>query len=83
MVPIPRDGIYESVEGVEEASSQPGVEDIVITAKPGQRLVTLPEGSSYLGFIFARGASPQWVEDALRGAHQKLCFTIVPSLPVV
>ena len=83
MVPIPRGGIYESVEGVEEASSQPGVEDIVITAKPGQRLVPLPEGSSYLGFIFARGTSPPRVEDALRRAHEKLCFAIAPALPVI
>jgi hypothetical protein len=83
MAPIPRDGIYEGVEGVEEASRTPGVEDIVITAKPGQRLVSLPEGSSYLGFIFARGTSPQLVEDALRGAHEKLCFAIAPALPVV
>jgi len=83
MVPIPRGGIYESVEGVEEALSQPGVEDIVITAKPGQRLVPLPEGSSYLGFIFARGTSPPRVEDALRRAHEKLCFAIAPALPVI
>ena len=83
MVPIPRGGVYEGVEGVEKASRTPGVEDIVITAKPGQRLVSLPEGSSYLGFIFARGTSPQLVEDALRGAHEKLCFAIIPALPVV
>ena len=83
MVPIPRDGIYEGVEGVEEVSSQPGVEDIVITAKPGQRLVTLPEGSSYLGFIFARATRPETVEAALRGAHAKLRFDIRPALPVV
>jgi len=83
MVPIPRGGVYEGVEGVEEASRTPGVEDIVITAKAGQRLVSLPEGSSYLGFIFARGTSPQLVEDALRGAHEKLCFAINPALPVV
>ena len=83
MVPIPQSGIYEGVQGVEEASRTPGVEDIVITAKAGQRLVSLPEGSSYLGFIFARGTSPQLVEEALRGAHEKLCFAITPALPVV
>ena len=33
-----------------------GIEDVVITAKEGQMLVPLPEGASYLGFIFARGA---------------------------
>jgi hypothetical protein len=44
--------------------------------------VPLPEGSSYLGFIFARAASPQEVEAALRKAHRHLRFDIVPSLPV-
>jgi biotin carboxylase len=83
MVPIPRSGIYEGVEGVEEALRTTGVEDIVITAKPSQRLVTLPEGSSYLGFIFARGTLPQSVEGALRDAHEKLHFGIRPALPVV
>jgi biotin carboxylase len=83
MVPIPQGGIYEGVAGVEEASRTPGVEDIVITAKAGQKLVSLPEGSSYLGFIFARGASPQSVEAALRAAHQKLRFGIRTALPVV
>jgi biotin carboxylase len=83
MMPIPRSGIYEGVEGVEEASRTPGVEDIVITAKPGQRLVTLPEGSSYLGFIFARRTSPQGVEEALRHAHEKLHFAISPALAVM
>ena len=57
MVPIPKGGIYESVEGVERARAIPGIEDVIVTAKPGQRLVPLPEGSSYLGFIFARGGS--------------------------
>jgi len=43
----------------------------------------LPEGVSYLGFIFARATSPQLVEDALRGAHEKLSFAIAPALPVI
>lgn len=55
MIPIPREGIYVAVEGLEQARATPGVEDIIITAKPGQKLVPLPEGNSYLGFIFARG----------------------------
>jgi len=78
MIPIPKDGLYRSVEGIEEAST--GVEEIVITATPGQRLIPLPEGSSYLGFIFARGHSPQTVEDALRKAHAGLRFDIATAL---
>jgi hypothetical protein len=45
--------------------------------------VPLPEGSTYLGFIFARGDSPQYVEAALREAHRKLRFVISSSLPLV
>jgi hypothetical protein len=50
----------------------PLVEDLVITAHPGQALVPLPEGSRYLGFIFARGPTPADVEAAVRAAHAKL-----------
>jgi hypothetical protein len=40
----------------------------------------LPEGSSYLGFIFARAESPAAAEEALREAHSKLRFDIAPLL---
>jgi len=83
MIPIPRPGIYEGVEGMEGAMGTPGVEEIIITARPTQRLVPLPEGSSYLGFIFARGQSPHLVEEALRYAHQRLHFVIARAMPVV
>jgi biotin carboxylase len=80
MIPIPRGGVYESVEGTEEALALPGVEDVVITAQPKQRLIPLPEGSAYLGFIFARGESPAEVELALREAHAALRFQIITAL---
>jgi ATP-grasp domain/L-amino acid ligase C-terminal domain 2/ATP-grasp N-terminal domain len=78
MIPIPKDGVYRSVEGLEEASA--GVDEIIVTATPGQRLIPLPEGSSYLGFIFARGSSPQAVEASLRLAHARLRFDIATAL---
>ena len=62
MIPIPGQGVYVNVNGLEEARSTPGVEEVIITAKQGQKLVPLPEGNSYLGFIFARGDSPELVE---------------------
>jgi len=83
MIPIPREGIYVAAEGLEQAKSTPGIEDVIITAKEGQRLVPLPEGSSYLGFMFARGSSPEDVERALRASHAHLRFEIGASLPVV
>jgi predicted ATP-grasp superfamily ATP-dependent carboligase len=83
MIPIPREGIYVAVEGLGEARAVKGVEDIIITAKQGQKLVPLPEGNSYLGFIFARGDSPDIVEAALRASHGRLSFEIAMALPVV
>lgn len=82
MMPIPREGIYASAEGLEDARSVAGVEDVIITAKEGQRLVPLPEGNSYLGFIFARGKTPLEVERSLRDAHARLKFEIATALPV-
>ena len=83
MIPIPREGIYASTEGLEEARSVAGVEDVIITAKEGQKLVPLPEGNSYLGFIFARAKAPLEAERALRDAHAKLKFEIATALLVV
>jgi hypothetical protein len=83
MIPIPRRGIFRRVTGVDEARCVVGVETIRITAKPDQLLVPLPEGASYLGFIFARGERSADVEHALRASHALLQFTIDPELPVL
>lgn len=80
MIPIPRGGIYHGVEGVDRASAVPGIEDVVVTALVGDRLVPLPEGSSYLGFIFARADSPAEVESALRQSHALLSFQLAAVL---
>ena len=80
MIPIPKGGIYQSVEGVERALAVEGIEDVVITATDGQVLLPLPEGSSYLGFIFARSETPEEVERALRRSHAELSFRIATAL---
>mgnify|MGYP001398950712 CR=1 FL=1 len=82
MIPIPRAGVYRGVDGVEDARRVPLVEDLLITAVPDQHLVPLPEGASYLGFIFARGPSSTVVVEALRSAHARLRFRIDPELPL-
>ncbi len=82
MVPIPQGGVYEGVEGVEESLSVPGIDDVVITAKEEHYLEPLPEGASYLGFIFARARTPGEAEQTLRAAHRRLKFRISPRLPV-
>ena len=83
MIPVPGPGILRRVEGVEVARCIDHVEEIEIDIKPGQELVPWPEGSSYPGFIFARGPREQLVIDALRNAHQTLRFVIAPQLPLV
>ncbi len=83
MIPIPRAGVYLGADGVENARELDGIEDLMISAKEGQTLVPLPEGASYLGFIFARGAEPHLVDRALREAHSHLKFRISIALPVV
>jgi hypothetical protein len=82
MIPIPRRGILRGVEGVDSARQVPRIDDIRITAKPDQLLVPLPEGASYLGFIFARAARAEAVRKALANAHARLSFAIDPELPV-
>jgi hypothetical protein len=81
MIPIPGAGTLKEVRGVAEAKAVPLIEDVQITAHPGERLVPFPEGSRYPGFIFARGETPAMVESALRTAHRKLAFTLLPQQP--
>jgi biotin carboxylase len=83
MIPIPGAGLLRGVTGVEGARAVPGVTGVEITAKLNHRLVPLPEGESYLGFIFAEGDSPGQVEAAIRDAHRHLRFRIVPEIPLV
>jgi biotin carboxylase len=82
MIPIPAAGIYRGVRGVDDACAVTHVWDVQITAKPDQHLVPLPEGASYLGFIFAKAESPARVERALRDAHARLAFMIDRALPL-
>lgn len=83
MIPIPGEGIYVATEGLNQGKATSGIEDVIITAKERQKLVPLPEGASYLGFIFARAKSPDEVEGVLRAAHACLHFEIAAALPVI
>ena len=82
MIPVPSSGVLENVAGLERAALMPGIEEIEITARLHDFIAAWPEGSSYLGFIFARGENPAEAELALRRAHAALRFTIAPRLPV-
>jgi len=76
MIPVPGAGVLREVRGITAARAVPLVEDVAITAHPGEALVPWPEGSRYPGFIFARGETPEAVEGALRAAHGRLKFVL-------
>jgi biotin carboxylase len=82
MIPVPHSGILESVEGQEKALTVPGITHLEITARLHDFIAAWPEGSSYLGFLFARAVKPEKAEQALREAHSKLHFTLTSRLPV-
>ena len=82
MIPVPRSGIFEGVDGIEDAEKVAGVNEIRITARLHDYVAAWPDGSSYLGFIFARAAEPAEVESSLRAAHAKLHFRFAPRLPI-
>jgi L-amino acid ligase C-terminal domain 2 len=82
MVPVPASGVLEGVEGESAARAVPCVTDLEITARLRDYIVAWPEGSSYLGFLFARAESADEVERALRSAHRKLRFVIRERLAV-
>ena len=76
MLPIPRAGVLEEVRGQDEALAVPGVTGLEISIARGRPVRPLPEGDRYLGFLFARGETPDEVEQALRTAHGRLEIVI-------
>ena len=83
MIPIPRAGIYPGVDGLEDARAVAGIEDVVITAKEGQMMLPLPEGASYLGFIFARAGTAAEAIAPCASRIACLEFQLSRGLPVV
>jgi formate-dependent phosphoribosylglycinamide formyltransferase (GAR transformylase) len=83
MLPIHESGVLRRVEGILKAEKVEYVDEIQITIREGFRLVALPEGSSYLGFVFASAPDAARVESALRAAHEQLNVVIAPFWPVV
>jgi biotin carboxylase len=80
MIPIPESGILSDCRGLDEARAVPGIEDIEISAQMHHVIRGLPDGESYLGFIFAHAETPDAVEAALREAHSRLQFVILPEI---
>jgi D-alanine-D-alanine ligase-like ATP-grasp enzyme len=82
MIPVPKSGVLERVDGIDAARSVAGITDVEITARVHDFIAAWPEGSSYLGFLFARGNEPAAVDRSLRDAHAALKFTITDRLAV-
>ncbi len=82
MIPVPRSGVFESIAGEAEARATANITELHITARLHDHIAAWPEGSSYLGFLFARANTPAEAEAALRKAHEKVKFTLTPRLPV-
>jgi biotin carboxylase len=76
MLPIPRAGVLEAVRGRDDALAVDGIVGLEITVPPGRTVVPLPDGDRYLGFVFARAATPAAVEAALRAAADRLDIVV-------
>jgi biotin carboxylase len=79
MLPIPASGTLREVQGQDGARAVAGITGLEISIRPGRPVRPLPEGDRYLGFLFARAASPEAVESALRAAHARLEVVIDPA----
>ena len=82
MIPTPGAGTLRRVEGVMAASRIPGIREVSIAVREGYELTPLPEGGSYLGFVFALGEDPAAVEASLRRAQDTIRVIVAPSLAV-
>jgi len=80
MIPIPEAGILRRIEGISGARAVPWIDDILIGIREGYELVPLPEGATYLGFIFAHAPTPAEAEAALRKSHAKLKIVVAPMM---
>jgi predicted ATP-grasp superfamily ATP-dependent carboligase len=82
MIPVPQSGVLDKVDGEDAARSVPGITALEITARLHDYIAAWPEGSSYLGFLFARAGTAEEVENVIRTAHAKLHFDLAARLPV-
>jgi len=79
MLPVDETGWLDAVGGVDAARAVDGVTDVVISVGAGERVVALPAGDRYLGFVFARAGTADQVEAALRAAWASIKIEITAS----
>ena len=83
MLPVRKEGVLRRVEGVMKAEQVPFIDEIEISLREGHKVYPLPEGASYLGFVFASAPEANVVEQALRDAFMQLNPVIAPFWPVL
>ncbi len=76
MIPIPKAGFLKAIDGVEKAREIENITEINLTVRTGHKLIPLPEGGEYMGFIFSKAPSSIAAENAVRRAHKEIQFTI-------
>jgi biotin carboxylase len=76
MLPVPRPGVLRAVYGCASAAAVPGITGLTITIPVGQRVLPLPDGDRYLGFILAEADTRRDVENALTAACGQLRVVI-------
>lgn len=76
MLPVPRSGIFNGIDGLAAAAAVPGITETTISVPQGTVVRALPEMSRYVGFLFATGSSPDSVVASLRSARRSVTILI-------
>jgi biotin carboxylase len=76
MIPIPKPGRLVEIRNTDAVRQVPHVSGMDLTVPPGRLLEPPPEGDRYLGFVYARAATPEAVESSLRRAQTLLDVVI-------
>lgn len=73
---ITEPGIVKSIDGIEEALKIPGIKDIFLNVKPGDKVVKPRSNVEKVGHIIAVGQTLQEAEVAIARCREVLKFTI-------
>ena len=76
MIPVLREGEFVEMKGMESACTVIGVEGVELTVHPGDRLIPLPEGNRYIGFVYARAKTPAEATAAVTKALSKMTLFV-------
>jgi biotin carboxylase len=76
MIPVLQEGEFVEIKGIESARAVIGVEGVERTVHPGDRLIPLPEGNRYVGFVYARAQTSAEATAAVTGALSKMTLVV-------